>query len=144
MGSARKAALAALEKCRRQGAWSDAVLGSVMDAEKLGGRDRALAAVRAKTLAPDALRARLLRAASLWEPLRANCDERLMAPERAAAMLHAAGCAVDPAALGLAPARLAASALAAQILSPRYTVLDLAFETGRLAACAQALATSFA
>ena len=44
MGSARKAALAALEKCRRQGAWSDAVLGSVMDAEKLGGRDRALAA----------------------------------------------------------------------------------------------------
>ena len=107
-------------------------------------RERALAAVRAKTLAPDALRARLLRAASLWEPLRAKCDAQLMAPERAAAMLHAAGCAVDPAALGLAPARLAASAVAAQLLAPRYTVLDLAFETGRLSDCAAALATAFA
>ena len=44
MGSARKAALTALEKCRRSDAWSDAVLGSAMDAEKLQGRDRGLAA----------------------------------------------------------------------------------------------------
>ena len=107
-------------------------------------RERALAAARAKSLAPDALRGRLERAAALWDALRAKCDERLMSPERAAAMLHAAGCAVDPAALGFAPARLAASALAAQILSPRYTVLDLAHETGRLPACAQALADAFA
>ncbi|MBQ9727843.1 MAG: hypothetical protein IJV65_10125 [Kiritimatiellae bacterium] len=107
-------------------------------------RARAAAAIRAKALGPDALRARLLRAAALWEPLRARIDERLVAPERAAAMLHAAGCAVDPAALGLAPARLAASALAARILSPRYTVLDFAFETGRLPACAQAVADAFA
>lgn len=107
-------------------------------------RERALAAVRAKTLAPDALRARLLRAASLWDGIREKAGERLMRPERAAAMLAAAGCEVDPAAMGLAPGRLAASALAAQILSPRYTVLDLAFETGRLPACAQAVADAFA
>lgn len=44
MGDARKAALTALEKCRRLDAWSDAVLGSVMDGEKLQGRDRGLAA----------------------------------------------------------------------------------------------------
>lgn len=42
MGSARLAALSALEKCRRAGAWSDAVLGSVMDREKLQSSDRAL------------------------------------------------------------------------------------------------------
>lgn len=35
-------ALSALEKCRRSGAWSDAVLGSVMDSAQLSGRDRAL------------------------------------------------------------------------------------------------------
>lgn len=40
MGSGRKAALTALEKCRRAGAWSDAVIGSVMDASGLGGRER--------------------------------------------------------------------------------------------------------
>lgn len=43
MSGARRAALTALEKCRRSGAWSDAVLGSVMDAEGLDARDRALA-----------------------------------------------------------------------------------------------------
>lgn len=42
MGNARSAALTALEKCRRMDAWSDAVLGSVMDAERLEGRDRSL------------------------------------------------------------------------------------------------------
>lgn len=44
MADARNAALILLEKCRRSGAWSDAALGSVLDKEKLSGRDRALAA----------------------------------------------------------------------------------------------------
>lgn len=44
MGDARRAALTVLEKCRRSGAWSDAVLGSAMDAERLDPRDRRLAA----------------------------------------------------------------------------------------------------
>ena len=44
MGDARKAALSALEKCRRAQAWSDAVLGSVMDAAGLEGPDRGLCA----------------------------------------------------------------------------------------------------
>lgn len=43
MGNARLAALKTVEKCRRAGAWSDAVLGSVLDSERLLGRDRALA-----------------------------------------------------------------------------------------------------
>ena len=43
MADGRMAALTVLEKCRRSGAWSDAVLGSVMDAAGLEGRDRAFA-----------------------------------------------------------------------------------------------------
>lgn len=42
MADARLAALTFLEKCRRADAWSDAVLGSVMDSAGLEGRDRAL------------------------------------------------------------------------------------------------------
>ena len=42
MGDARRAALAVLEKCRRSGAWSDAVLGAAMDKAGLTGSDRAL------------------------------------------------------------------------------------------------------
>ena len=47
MADSRKAALTVLEKCRRSGAWSDAVLGSVMDAAGLRERDRALCAALA-------------------------------------------------------------------------------------------------
>ena len=43
MGDARKAALLVLERCRRGGAWSDAVIGGVMNAQKLYGRDRRFA-----------------------------------------------------------------------------------------------------
>lgn len=42
MADARLAALSFLEKCRRADAWSDAVLGSVMDSAGLDGRDRGL------------------------------------------------------------------------------------------------------
>ncbi len=42
MPDARLAALTFLEKCRRADAWSDAVLGSVMDSAGLDGRDRGL------------------------------------------------------------------------------------------------------
>ena len=42
MPDARLAALTFLEKCRRADAWSDAVLGSVMDSHQLQGRDRGL------------------------------------------------------------------------------------------------------
>lgn len=42
MPDARLAALTFLEKCRRSDAWSDAVLGSVMDVAGLDGRDRRL------------------------------------------------------------------------------------------------------
>ena len=44
MGDARRAALTALERCRRGGAWSDAVLSSVMEGEGLDARNRGLAA----------------------------------------------------------------------------------------------------
>ena len=44
MADSRIAALKALEKCRRALAWSDAVLGGVMDAQGLQGKDRALTA----------------------------------------------------------------------------------------------------
>ena len=43
MGNARKVALTALERCRRGGAWSDAVLDGLIKQENLDRRDAALA-----------------------------------------------------------------------------------------------------
>ena len=105
--------------------------------------DSALAESRAKHLEGAALEERLALAAARWEDLRARCDALLMRPERAAAMLRAAGCRPTPGELGLSPARSAASAIVAQTLSRRYTVLDLAYETGRLASCCAAVAAAF-
>lgn len=41
--TARQAALMVLERCRRGGAFSDALIGSVLDSSELGSKDRALA-----------------------------------------------------------------------------------------------------
>ena len=103
-------------------------------------RERALAAVRAKHLPPEDLRDRLERLASLWEPLREKLDGELMHLPRLRAMLEAAGCPVSPSDFGLSSARVGATALAAPMISPSYTVFDLALETGRLTAVAAAIA----
>ena len=45
MADARNAALVALEKCRRSQAWSDAILGTIMDREGLHGKERSFATI---------------------------------------------------------------------------------------------------
>lgn len=103
-------------------------------------RDAALSALRAKAAAPGDVRHRLSLAAARWPRLAEALDAQLMHWPRMRAMLAAAGAPDSPAALGLSPARAAAAVLAAPLLMPRYGVLDLAWETGRLEACAEAVA----
>ena len=104
-------------------------------------RERALAAVRAKAPSPDGLRNRLALAAARWDRIGEALDAQLMHWPRMRAMLAAAGAPDSPAALGITPVRAAAAVLAAPLLMPRYGVLDLAFETGRLERCASAVAS---
>ena len=106
-------------------------------------RSRILSESRAKHLSPEALRQRLAALADGWEDLREKLDRQLMYFPRMRAMLLCAGCPVTPADIGLTPARAAASAIVAQMLSRRYTVLDLAYETGRFADCVAALQDAF-
>lgn len=99
---------------------------------------------KAKQLDPAALRARLERVADTWDTIRDRVDEQLMYLPRMKAMLDCAGCPTTPAQLGLTPERAAATTFAAQMIRRRYTVLDLAYETGRLPEVAAAVAEGLA
>lgn len=103
-----------------------------------------VAECKAKQLEPDGLRARLERIADIWDELRDKVDAELMYLPRMKAMLDCAGCPTTPAQLGLTPERAAATTFAAQMIRRRYTVLDLAYETGRLAEVAAAIAEGLA
>jgi hypothetical protein len=58
-------------------------------------------------------------------------------------MFAVAKCPTTPADIGLTMARMAATAVAAQMIRSRYTVLDLAAETGRLPALAAGLESAW-
>ena len=93
--------------------------------------DRVLAESRAKHLEPDALRQRLADVAERFGALRERVDDQLMPWMRMREMLRCAGCPVAPGEIGLSAARCGATVIAAQMIRSRYTVLDLAYETGR-------------
>lgn len=105
--------------------------------------DAALAALRAKPAGLDAVRARLALAAERWDRIRDALDAQLMHWPRMQAMLAAAGAPVSPQAIGISPERASAAILAAPLLWPRYGILDLAWETGRLADCAAAVSAKW-
>jgi glycerol-1-phosphate dehydrogenase [NAD(P)+] len=87
----------------------------------------------------ETLRRRLTLLAERWEVLRERVTRQLLPAERLRALLRAAGCPTRPSEIGLDPGRLQQSyALARQIRS-RYTVFDLAAETGRFDACVEEL-----
>ena len=94
--------------------------------------EKILAESRAKHLVRDALETRLGVIADSFETLRGRVESQLMPFPRMREMLRVAGCPVRPQDIGVTPGRCAATAIAAQMLRARYTVLDLAYETGRL------------
>ena len=95
-------------------------------------RERALAEVRAKAISPEQLRGRLARLRERWPALRPRLEAQLLPAHDVAGRLRAAGCPSDPAGIGLKAEAVAESLEAARQIRRRYTVLDLAAETGLL------------
>ncbi|HET7768842.1 MAG TPA: sn-glycerol-1-phosphate dehydrogenase [Chloroflexota bacterium] len=94
--------------------------------------DRALVELRAKYVSADALRGRLRRLRERWEALRPKLDAQLLVAMDVADRLRAAGCPAAPVEIGLTDEEADASLAAARQIRRRYTVLDLAAETGQL------------
>ena len=89
----------------------------------------------AKYIDADQLRERLLLIQARWPALRERLTAQLMPAAQIADLLAAAGCPTEPAAIGVSMAQLRESYWLARTIRSRYTMLDLAFETGLLDEC---------
>lgn len=89
----------------------------------------------AKYLDRAALAQRLERLKAIWPELRESLRAQLIPSAALREMLRQAGAPVEPSEIGISLARLRRSYLEAQQIRRRYTVLDLAVETGLMATC---------
>lgn len=89
----------------------------------------------AKYISRDELRGRLQLIRELWPALRERLLAQLLTAAELRDLLAAAGCPTEPAAIGVSPATLRESYWLARTIRSRYTVLDLAYETGVIDEC---------
>jgi glycerol-1-phosphate dehydrogenase [NAD(P)+] len=93
----------------------------------------------AKYVDSEQLGQRLSAIRECWPTLRERLAQQLMTADQIRQLLQAAGCPTDPAAIGIEPARFKQSYQIARHIRSRYTVFDLATETGSLSECVDEL-----
>jgi len=91
--------------------------------------------LRAKHSRPEQLREQLEALKAGWPKLRERLRAQLLPVATLRQMLHDAGAPTEPEQIGITRARLRQSYWQAFCLRRRFTVLDLAVRTGRLAGC---------
>ena len=101
--------------------------------------DRAVVESLAKHPTPAELHERLARLRARWPDLRQRLRAQLLPPAALREMLRAVGAPATAGEIGLAPEHLNASLRCARQIRRRYTVFDLAAETGLLGTCADAV-----
>ena len=112
------------------------VEGAVRAAHTTPGLDdAAVAETKAKHIDADALRERLAVLRERWPELRESLREQLMPAEELRRLLRAAGCPTTPSEIGLSPRALRETYSRARMIRRRFTVLDLADQTGVLGEC---------
>ena len=97
--------------------------------------DQVVEQSRRKYLESPQLSKRLALITERWEELRGRAREQLLPRKQVRDQLRAVGCPTTPAEIGLSPEQLRATYRRAQMIRPRYTVLDLLNETGLLDDC---------
>jgi glycerol-1-phosphate dehydrogenase [NAD(P)+] len=97
-----------------------------------GLEEAAVTETLAKYVDADALGRRLALLADRWPALRDRLRGQLLPAERLRELLAAAGCPTRPSQLGLPASAFRSSYQRARMIRRRYTVLDLATETGLL------------
>jgi glycerol-1-phosphate dehydrogenase [NAD(P)+] len=111
----------------------EAVEAAVRAAHTTPGLDEAaVAETMAKHVDADTLGRRLERLADRWPALRERLGAQLLGAQRLRELLAAAGCPTRPSELGLTAAAFRDTYDRARMIRRRYTVLDLASETGLL------------
>lgn len=101
--------------------------------------DVAVAQLAGKYVDADGLASRLERLATAWPSLREQLAEQLLPAATLRDMLDDAGCPTTPQDIGLDTQAFKATYHRSQMIRSRYTVLDVAVETGLLEACVEEL-----
>jgi len=113
---------------------------TVRDAHTTPGLDEAAVEQSlAKYVDADGLAERLESLEYRWPELRKKLAEQLMPAVRIRDLLRAGGCPVSPEEIGLERNEFRAAYTRARMIRSRYTVLDLANETGILDGCVEEL-----
>ncbi|HEX7148738.1 MAG TPA: sn-glycerol-1-phosphate dehydrogenase, partial [Actinomycetota bacterium] len=101
--------------------------------------EAAVAETMAKHADPETLGRRLALLADRWPALRDRLGGQLLGARRLRELLAAAGCPTRPSELGLTAHAFRDTYRRARMIRRRYTVLDLAAETGLLDECVSEL-----
>jgi glycerol-1-phosphate dehydrogenase [NAD(P)+] len=127
----RELAALDVEALRRAWPGPEKAEAAVRAAHTTPGLDEAaVAETMAKYVDADTLARRLARLADRWAGLRDRLRAQLLPAERVRELLAAAGCPTRPSELGLTASAFRDSYHRARMIRRRYTVLDLATETG--------------
>jgi glycerol-1-phosphate dehydrogenase [NAD(P)+] len=102
-------------------------------------RTLALQEMTAKHVGVDDLASQLERLKVIWPTLAERLRKQLIPAKEVRQMLRAAGAPHEPSQIGIDLPRLRRSYLEAQQIRRRYTVLDLAAQTGLMPQCLEAL-----
>jgi glycerol-1-phosphate dehydrogenase [NAD(P)+] len=102
-------------------------------------KEKAIEESLAKYITPEVLRQRLILLKKCWPSLREKLVKQLTPVLQIREQLKLAGCPTDPIEIGLDLNKLRESYAKARFIRRRYTVFDLAFETGLLAECTNEL-----
>lgn len=118
----------------------DQVEQQVRSAYRTAGlREAAVSETLAKHVAAEGLMERLTRLQERWPQLRRRLREQLLPAAELRDMLSAAGCPTHPSDIGLRMTDFQDTYVRARMIRRRYTVLDLAHETGELQTCVEEL-----
>jgi glycerol-1-phosphate dehydrogenase [NAD(P)+] len=104
--------------------------------------DQIVSASHSKHLTRKQLRERLRLVKSMWNGLSSRVREQILAYDTVKEMLETAGCPVAPQQIGLSRSQLRETFPKAQMIRPRYTVMDLAYEIGWFEECVQEIFSS--
>ncbi len=125
-----------------RGAWRtpEEVEEAVEAAHTTPGLDEAaVKETLAKYIDADQLAQRLALLRERWPALRERVSDQLIPADRLREMLRAAGCPGSPSEIGLGLQAFRETYARAQMIRRRYTILDLATETGILGECVDEL-----
>jgi len=128
-----------IEKIKSQWPSPEEVEERVRAAHNPPLEDPAVKQSLAKYVDKDALGERLELLQEIWPELREKVKEQLIPADELRETLRAAGCPTSPEEIGLSRDDLKATYRRAQMIRSRYTVLDLANETGILNECVEEL-----